>query len=77
MDTLDRLADPRPLPRALADPAPVVIAAQVLWALAWVVLTVGDHGPDLWRTVCACGFLLGFAGLAVIWWQRRGGNRNR
>lgn len=75
VETRDGLAAPRPLPRALADPVPVVIAGQVLWAVAWVTLTVVGRvhqwDPGVWPSVCGCGFALGFLGLAVIAWQRR------
>lgn len=69
------MAAPRPLPRTLADPVPVVIVGQVLWAVAWVVLTVVGRTQQrdlgIWPSVCVYGFVLGFLGLAVIAWQRR------
>jgi hypothetical protein len=74
-----RLVRPAPLPDALADPVPVVVAGQVLWALALIVLvgrlylTEGTAGPLTW--VCACGILLGFPGLALIRWQHRADRR--
>ena len=65
-----RRPDPEPLE---TDDVRIVAGGTALWAVALVVLTVARlAGADVhgwWIALCACGFLLGLAG--VRYCQRR------
>lgn len=68
------LSPPPPLPRALADPRPVVIAGTVGWFAGAVVLALLG-AAEIWVTTCVTGGLLGLLGYAIMWWQRSAGRR--
>lgn len=72
------------LPRALADPRPVIAVGTALWAVALVVVGVrallGTHGLGGTAATCAVGVALGAIGYGVFSWQRRtvrGGGRGQ
>ncbi|OZM70562.1 hypothetical protein CFN78_24470 [Amycolatopsis antarctica] len=72
----------RPTPELtgkLTDLWPIVVAGNVLWFLAFAVLLtvrlVSDARPDVWMWSAAAGFLLGFLGMAIMYWQRSASRR--
>jgi hypothetical protein len=68
------LVAPPPLPRALVDVRPLVIAGTVAWFVAFGVLAVlrwGLHEPATeWLWICLAGGALGLVGLGIVTWQR-------
>ena len=69
---------PPPLPRALAEPTPVVLAGILLWLAGCVVFGVldwqaGDLGIQFWTSVA--GATLGVIGYGVFRWQRSASRR--
>lgn len=70
--------DPPPLPTATAR---LVLIGCVLWALAWLAVTVVPawHEPprELWPAICGAGLGLGLVGLLVLRLTRPPGAGNR
>lgn len=65
---------PPPLPRALLDPRPVIMAGALLWALATLAaFTV----PALhtWRPVTLAGLGVSVVGASIFLWQRSAARR--
>lgn len=66
--------EPPPLPPALTDPQPVVIAGAILWAVAAVLaFTVPALHP--WRPVAVAGLGVGVLGTSIFLWQRSAARR--
>lgn len=66
------------LPRALADPTPVVVAGTLAWFVAAVAFGVsgmaaGDFDIRFWT--CVVGTVLGGLGYAIFRWQRAASRR--
>jgi hypothetical protein len=76
---LSELRTPPPLPTRWVDAAPVVGVGTGLWFLAFVGLLVARLGfhtpPTEWIWTSLAGWLLGFAGFAVMYWQRSAARR--
>ncbi|SDN38332.1 DUF2530 domain-containing protein [Allokutzneria albata] len=70
---------PPPLPRALADPVPLIATGTALWFVAFAVLlvlrTAFDTGDWVWVWTTLSGGLLGLIGWSIIMWQRRAARR--
>lgn len=70
---------PPPLPPALADPTPIVLAGTGVWLAAVVVLlgatVIGDRPLDEWFWATVCGLALGLLGYALFRWQRAAARR--
>lgn len=63
------------LPRALADPRPVIVAGTLAWLVATVVVLVlvltGRDGLGSTVATCVVGVALGGIGFGIFSWQRR------
>lgn len=65
---------PPPLPRALADPRPVMAVGTAAWAVVLVVLLIRvalGHTDAVAIATCAVGTGLGALGYGIFFWQRR------
>lgn len=75
------LRTPPPLPPRWVNAVPLVAAGTAMWFVALcglVVARVVFHTPATeWVWVCLSGWLLGFAGFAVMFWQRSAARRGR
>jgi hypothetical protein len=65
---------PPPLPPALLDPQPVIMAGVLLWVLATIAaFTVPAlHG---WRPVTLAGMAVSAIGTSIFLWQRAASRR--
>jgi hypothetical protein len=72
---VDRIRhDPRLRTRDDSGLAAISIGTLV-WAIVWIVLTIGDLGEDLWRAICVAGFGLGVVGVVFLGFRRARRNR--
>lgn len=69
-----QLRTPPALPARWVDARPLVGIGTAAWFVAWVTLLIVDPGTR-WAWVSLAGWLLGFAGFAVIYWQRSAARR--
>ena len=61
---------PPPLPAALLQPWPVIVAIAAGWLLA-VVVAFTVHDLHAWRPVTIAGLGVGVLGTSIFLWQRR------
>ena len=70
---------PPPLPARWVDLRPVVAIGTSLWFVAFCVLMVAryvDHVmTGIWLPTCLAGWILGFVGAAIMYWQRAAARR--
>ena len=70
----DDPAEAPPLPAALLDPRPVVIAGAVLWALSAIAAFL-IPALHTWRPVTLAGLGVGVVGALIFLWQRSAARR--
>lgn len=58
------------LPAKLRAPEPVIIVGMVIWAIATLVVWLGDIGPDRALTVCLVGLVVGVMGTILVLVQK-------
>lgn len=66
------------LPRALADPTPVVVAGTLAWlvaAVAFGLSGLAGSGVDIRFWTCVVGTVLGGLGYGIFRWQRAASRR--
>lgn len=61
---------PPPLPAALLQPWPVIVAIAAGWLIA-VVVAFTVHDLHSWRPVTLAGLGVGVLGTSIFLWQRR------
>jgi uncharacterized RDD family membrane protein YckC len=73
------LRTPPPLPARWVDAVPLVGLGTALWFVAFCGLLIAHlvfhTRPTEWIWTCLAGWLLGFAGFAVMFWQRSAARR--
>lgn len=60
---------PPPLPAALLDPRPVIVAGAILWALA-TLASFTVSALHSWRPITVAGLAVSLVGTSVFLWQR-------
>lgn len=65
---------PPPLPRALLDPRPVVMAGALLWALA-TLTAFTIPALQTWRPITVAGLGVSVVGASIFLWQRSAARR--
>jgi hypothetical protein len=66
----DGAPEPPPLPAALLQPWPVIVAIAACWLVA-VALAFTVPGLHDWRPVTVAGLGVGVLGTSIFLWQRR------
>ena len=66
--------EPPPLPAALLDPRPVIVAGAVLWVLA-LIAAFTVPALQSWRPVTLAGLGVSVVGLSIFLWQRSAARR--
>lgn len=70
---------PPPLPARWVDMRPVLAICTALWFVAFCVLLVARYGghvvTGVWLPTCLAGWILGFVGTAIMYWQRAAARR--
>ncbi|MGB3301968.1 DUF2530 domain-containing protein [Gordonia sp. (in: high G+C Gram-positive bacteria)] len=59
-----------PLPEKLRAPEPVIVVGMVIWAVATLVVWLGNIGPDRALTVCLVGLVVGLMGTTLVLVQK-------
>jgi len=62
------------LPAVLLEPAPVIVAGAILWALATIAAFLVP-ALESWRPVTVSGLGVGVVGTSIFLWQRSAARR--
>jgi hypothetical protein len=65
---------PPPLPPRLVNLPLLVVIGTAVWLVVWVFLLATGGDRD-WRWIAMAGWVLGFIGMLVMWWQRSASRR--